>query len=272
METEKETSSPARNALSPLALLGILVSSIGIIGWFRSKLKSPGGKARNRVDDQYNAEHPTKSKSNMPSGTNIADPHNPTAVHPFKHVHQKQKHWYQRWKFYGRAINFLTLVAVVWYACITRGIWLQMIEADRPWLGPTEAGLRITANQEVLNQGQKQIRSNIDLSFRNGGKSPASIEVARSAWHAYATFPKSPEFTPCSLTSSPETKALIPGSQTGFSCVYVGQTEITENLYAFAEIQYRDIRTNKTYYSHFCKRYDPATLGWTLCPFYNDSN
>src|SRR5438094_2899912 len=43
LEPEKETSSRARNSLSPLALLSILASSLVIIGWFRSK--SPINKA-----------------------------------------------------------------------------------------------------------------------------------------------------------------------------------------------------------------------------------
>jgi hypothetical protein len=161
-------------------------------------------------------------------------------------------------------------------AYATRNLADAAIQAERPWVGPFEsetgnAAINIQLNQLVKERGGEAIWNSIDVWVHNGGRSPAYLEAAQVGFHFYKQFPQAPEFN-CPLRSGPHIRSLIPQARTGFSCVQKGAIAPNGDLYAYVNLEYRDIRTDKRYFAHLCERYDPAKKDFDWCPEYNDSN
>lgn len=153
----------------------------------------------------------------------------------------------------------------------------NVVMADRPWLG---ADIRVT-NFDV---GKKPT---VTAVFTNSGKRPAKIDVSAETSGFYTTFPFDPDtrYLPSGVRS---TSILVPGQHTTLianSNVYLKQNELDlasglhpfRTFFAFAKVEYRDLRTNKSYYTHVCifylSAYKTATdSGFRNCQQYNEAD
>jgi hypothetical protein len=56
---------------------------------------------------------------------NVTNPNRAPYPSPPEQSTNKRKRWYLRWKPYFFAVNVFTLLALIWYACITHKIWKE---------------------------------------------------------------------------------------------------------------------------------------------------
>jgi|SRR5579864_4389552 len=196
--SEKEPSSNARSSLSPLGLLGILFSSIAIIGWIRLKVKSPLGQSTNSVGSDNGADDGAyDSVNDSLRRTGITETNRPPSPSQCRYTEKKPKRWYKRWRPYVFILNIFTFVAVVWYACITHSMWKEMKEqtrtaqqqleaTERPWIkiidvqtrgnGPVVPALSFDMSGNDFEH-KLQATLQLNISVRNIGHSVAEVAV-----------------------------------------------------------------------------------------------
>lgn len=147
------------------------------------------------------------------------------------------------------------------------------IENDRPWVG---IALRI----DVPEAGKIPT---IDASMINTGKRPAKITLMELNGGFYTIFPKNP---PYPTMGPPSTDILMPGFPTSNKYKMSPEAWTQRNmdvltagsltLYEYVNVEYLDIRTGKSHYTHACWKYIPGnkTLasGFYSCTEYQDAN
>ena len=183
------------------------------------------------------------------------------------------------WLAFGAASIYAGIAAITYWE-IQRST-NAAIEAERPWIGVIQnavgvEGFRIDMGQPTNDGGKLIIRGGVNLIFRNGGRSPAYIDLAEVGYNIYEHFPSNPESI-CPLRVDPNTKSLIPGAEATIGCVLNGGiidklSAPGQTLYVFGRVEYRDVRTQKSYFMHVCKQFFLKTKGPELCVTYNDAN
>jgi hypothetical protein len=159
----------------------------------------------------------------------------------------------------------------------------NVLAADRPWFGGT-----ITVNDFEVGKTPTAVHS-----FINSGKRPAEVQSVRCASHFYFTFPKNLDYQKVELSSR---GFAVPG--TGFTTTltlfdekadpnFIRDRQPTTALmqgldakkvafFVYAKIEYRDVRSGESHFTHVCVQYTPAThgtkAGFYGCETYNDGN
>lgn len=150
----------------------------------------------------------------------------------------------------------------------------NVIEADRPWMGSYPV-------VSAFKAGEKPVFA---FQFQNSGKRPALAELTAYRASVYEHFPSDPdkEYT---YDTTPSKNVIVPG---GISTATTAASDVItkeqidalalskSTYFAFAKIEYRDIRTGKSYWTHVCIRYMPKMRtetdnGWRNCAEYNDA-
>jgi len=184
------------------------------------------------------------------------------------------------WRGWKGVLEFIVAAAVVGYAIITccqwRDIRRNFTVDQRAWLGVGEVAV------------DTNIREGMPLKFypilMNSGKTPALHVMQRGGWSLVP------------LTDSPTTEAALeleinrhpdflqgviqPGAKRNlWDC---GEKPLTKQqeeglrngsmiLRVFAKITYRDI-FGEEHLTKFCSTFDPHTMQFGPCPFYQDAN
>jgi hypothetical protein len=148
------------------------------------------------------------------------------------------------------------------------------IEADRPWMG-------VSFSVADFDVGKKPI---FRFIFANSGKRPAKVTIAKNRENVYREFPANPDSEYISEGAT-STSIVVPGqnivavtaiatpvSQVLMDALLSGQI----TYFAFAKIEYTDIRTNKLYWTHECFKYLPSVKsdtdnGFRNCSEYNEA-
>jgi len=151
---------------------------------FRAKSKTPGGKSADSVYCPNSTTHTTRDLRNEARlDVSITETSYPSAA--AKHEHSEPKRWYQHWKPWIFLLNIATLVAVAWYACITRNMWKEMqrqtviqrrtgINSERAWVG-----LDVPITLDAIQIQSAKVRINGHYSIKNFGHGPA-LKVVQS--------------------------------------------------------------------------------------------
>jgi len=150
----------------------------------------------------------------------------------------------------------------------------NILEADRPWMGASIS----VANFDV---GKK---TTFTTYFTNSGKRPARVDLTAMRENLYPRFPADPD-REYIFDTTPSTNIVVPGqpvisiqsltdplTQMQMSLLTSGQL----TYFIFGKIEYRDIRTNESYWTHVCLRYMPKMKtdtdnGFRNCAKYNDA-
>jgi len=150
---------------------------------------------------------------------------------------------------------------------------IDMVEADRPWIG---VAMRI--DEPELGKIPR-----VDVSMINSGKRPARITRMQYQGKVFATFPKDP---PYASQGPPSTGILMPNQPSLNTYNVTGEAVNQETmntlsgesptLYLYINIEYTDVRTGKSHYTHACWQHVPKTKGLARgfygCPEYQDAN
>jgi hypothetical protein len=280
LEPEREPSSPARSSPSRWHLLGILVSLFAIIGSFRSKVKAPVGQAAHPINSSDDTKEETdKSEGNKPRGLYSANPDDPATKHVCCHPKKKHKRFYERWKFYALLINLLTLVAVVWYACLTRQLvitsnntFTEARDARQPWVGIDGNTIAIAPQVSFYWSPNPTIKTpvvsvSLKYTIKNFGSSPALYEADEAFAMAYhdGLKPIAEMQNHCQMAeglskSGAQTSGVgemvLPGGtknapiQSPQVILNPGQTQL-ERIWIFVCVAYQDPWNKKTHYSRY---------------------
>jgi hypothetical protein len=193
LEPEKVASSPSRISLWPLALLGILVSYFSL---FR------------RSQKPIKADRPSNTATNQPKGgQNVSEYPIRIAVESFpppetpleERASKKRKKIKREW--YGLAIQLLTLVGVIAYACISHRQLGQMVESNKLTQQALKIGQQsyVTIGRpdgtvaEVVWPKDPKAKAGIIAYFRNSGHLPAKFNWGTwGPWWGLAFLPKEP--------------------------------------------------------------------------------
>ena len=145
------------------------------------------------------------------------------------------------------------------------------IGAERPWIG---TGISV----QNLEAGKQPLYT---MTFFNTGRRPAKITLVRAQAAFYTKFPSEPYYEPVQSVS---TSLVVPGqtvvntwsgkgvlTEAEMNIIKTGETA----LYVYAHVEYTDVGTNDTHWSHACFRYlssfTPNSGGFVNCAEYNES-
>lgn len=184
-------------------------------------------------------------------------------------------------------ISFATLVALVIYACISHGQLGAMQESnrissdtlksvqetDRPWVGIEDFGI------SKFEEGQPMT---ITVVFMNSGKRPAKVIATHIRAHNLKVLPENPTYE----LEATSTVFMVPQGRLKSqitSLVPIGLLNSMqakgETFFIHGSVDYEDVRTNKTYWTHWCVNYMPqvpvvyfAKDAFLNCKTYNDGN
>jgi len=171
LEHEKETSSPTRTALWPLALLGTLG-----LAWVVSKFRTPKQQAITSIPPKTNPHDETDRPDQFRALSLQVPPSPGNTDETCKCCHHKTP-W---WKI---ALDVGTFLGVVVYSIITYHMWREMQsqtsvqqEAQRPWLGIT-SDLEL-AGEPFVSSNRKSVDLvvNIAYTIQNSGHTVALNE------------------------------------------------------------------------------------------------
>jgi hypothetical protein len=172
LEPEKESASPPSNSLWLLAFLGIL----GVASWFPFTISDSINQTFDTVDRDDGTYHGTDDSRDYPTrGIGFAKTNSHHSVVIPK---KKTKRWWKRWKPWVFLLNLATFVALAYYACITRRMWIEMqgqtriqreaaINSERAWVG-SDGPIAI----DVL-ETMPQLKVESHYSIKNFGHGPA---------------------------------------------------------------------------------------------------
>jgi hypothetical protein len=150
----------------------------------------------------------------------------------------------------------------------------NFLEADRPWM----AAFVSVTNFDI---GKKPTFA---ITFANTGKRPARVDLTATRENWYAQFPSRPD-QEYIYDTTPSTSFIVPGqSSASISALPepLSQPEIAAAIaghityFVFGKVEYRDTRTNQSYWTHVCLRYMPnmksdTDNGFRNCAQYNDA-
>jgi hypothetical protein len=153
------------------------------------------------------------------------------------------------------------------------------VEADRPWMAAY-----INVAQFAVDK-----KSSFIFTFANTGKRPAIVELTAARSDKYVNFPSNTDAellkNPYVRGAVPSTSVIVPGqpvvaSSTSPGALTKAEMDLIDSgqvkWYAFAKVEYRDVRTNLHYWTHICIEYMPLFKtdndnGFRNCPEYNDA-
>jgi hypothetical protein len=162
------SSSPYKDSPEPGGILYILFAYLGglfLFSWF-SKTYS----AKESINNTGRGDRDPSTRRLGPSSEcETATPQKPQPPATNRPTGGEQKPWYKKgWKLATLLINFLTLLAVTWYACLAsdqsnsmRQSVESQISGSRAWIVP-----------EAPPQKKPKIEE-ANLEWRNAGKTPA---------------------------------------------------------------------------------------------------
>jgi hypothetical protein len=144
---------------------------------------------------------------------------------------------------------------------------------DRRWIG-------IALQAEALEVGKIP---NVHIFATNAGRRPAKITWMVAAGNLFTEFPEEPSYA--STKGEKSTFILVPNSPVNMDYGITGEplTEQTmwiinartQTLLEYAKVEYTDVRTGKSYFTHACWRYIPAfgtmKSGFYDCAEYNEA-
>jgi hypothetical protein len=208
-------------------------------------------------------------------------------------------------EWYKLVIETLTLLGIVAYAIITVRMWREMIFArhqsqlametskksadqalekakeaneiavagERPWVG-------ILFAIQDFQQGKAP---RFTIQYLNSGRRPAKVISSEAVPNTYTVFPKTPFYkkTPGNIRSA---AVIVPNGVLTHSdpLPFPSDTELAElrkfprkkTYYLYGSIEYEDVVTHATHWTHGCLQYYPEYGGpfgsWVNCPFYNE--
>jgi hypothetical protein len=149
------------------------------------------------------------------------------------------------------------------------------VDGDRPWMG----GYITVSNFAVGSE------PSFTIVFTNSGKRPARLILVANRENGYASFPVDPDHAYI-FEDTPSTSIVVPG-QGSLSPVLFGSPLTKQQMdeldsgksifFAFAKVEYQDIRTGAKYWTHLCMRYIPRMKtdtdnGFRSCTQYNDAD
>jgi hypothetical protein len=150
----------------------------------------------------------------------------------------------------------------------------NVLEADRPWMGAVVS----EANFEL---GKRPVFS---IVFTNTGKRPARVDLTSIRTNWYLQFPTNPD-REYIFDATPSTSVVVPGQ--GVSSVTEWSNPMAQldvetaatgpsTFFIFGKIEYRDLKTNESFWTHVCVRYMPTMKtdtdnGFRNCAQYNDA-
>ncbi len=151
----------------------------------------------------------------------------------------------------------------------------NILGADRPWI----SGWMQVSD---FDAGKKPT---FTWTFTNTGKRPARVTLSANRESLYAGFPPNPD-EQYIFDTTPSTNFVVPGQ--GVLSTTVADTELTQQeidllssqteiqFFAFAKVEYIDVKTNAKYWTHLCFRYIPkfkttGNGGFRNCTEYNDA-
>ncbi|HYW40046.1 MAG TPA: hypothetical protein VE957_18190 [Terriglobales bacterium] len=190
---------------------------------------------------------------------------------------KKTRAWYQDFKTNAFKaarkprffVELIALLGLGLYTCETHRTNNLTEESERPWMGAAGMNVKDFEASKVPAYA---------ITWINSGRSPAKVTFTGSNCKAYAIFPKEPEYT---FDTVPSTSVVVPGqplqsARNGKITDSDSAQLETETFYVYGDIEYFDIRTTKTYWTHVCYRYIPkmskvANNGFLSCPEYNDA-
>ncbi|HVS89021.1 MAG TPA: hypothetical protein VHF01_12480 [Candidatus Acidoferrum sp.] len=144
MAPEREPSSSSQNSPEPPNLLYIVFSALGVL-WLFSKFRAPSQQSVNATGTQDNTNDERSRRQDVsPSPIRVVlESFPPSPAPPDEWEAEKKKK--KRFKWYVFGLNFLTLIAVIGYACINWKMWREMQDqtktarqqlelSERPWI------------------------------------------------------------------------------------------------------------------------------------------
>lgn len=183
----------------------------------------------------------------------------------------------------GGAVDKLNLQAGALNSSVTQATRLakateiankNVVDADRPWIG----GFFVVSNFEVGH------RPTYTFTFINSGKRPARLILTATKENFYLTFPPNPD-KEYVFDTTPSTTVIVPGQNA--MTIDSAKGDMTQQemdflkagggiFFAFAKVEYVDIRTNTPHWTHICMRFFPEFKvgndnGWRNCQEYNDA-
>jgi hypothetical protein len=151
----------------------------------------------------------------------------------------------------------------------------NVLEADRPWMS---AWVQVAD----FEAGKKPVYT---FTFVNTGKRPAKTTLTANRENSYLGFPSDPD-KQYIFDTAPSTNFVVPGQPVISTLTadkeltqqeldfYAAQSRV--EFFAFAKVEYTDVRTNAKYWTHVCLRYLPkfrslGNEGFRNCAEYSDA-
>jgi hypothetical protein len=218
-------------------------------------------------------------------------------------VHQNAKDTgdernYRRASFF---VTSLTLGAIVVYAALVRWQYREMVNTRLQMQGAIDAANRSATAAETANTNavaserpwvgmtfaiqdfEKSKHPRYVIQFTNTGRRPAKVRLARGYSKTYKVFPQHPAYLqePGNISS---TAVIVPNATLTHADTidFPSETELAElrkfprqeTLYIYASIDYEDVFTHASHWTHGCWQYYPEYGGpfgsWVNCPTYNE--
>jgi len=176
LEPERELSSPVQTSLWPVALIGILVSSVALSVWLKSK--APQHKIAKPVapQDHTGNESTGSPKQSAPIANVMPTPPSPDKADKCRYSHSP---W---WKTGAELVGIMAVVA---YTILTYCLWStaqrQLEVTERPWLK-----INFTAEPVTFQDGSMQFSmhaniTNVGHSVATGVVVPIKMFLASNA-------------------------------------------------------------------------------------------
>jgi hypothetical protein len=295
LEPEKESASPSRNSLRPLALLGILV----VASWFRSKSKGPiqhSVNANSTENDARDNRNTRQEKSTIP--LRVVVEALPPAQPPEQEREAREKR--KEWCAWGNlVIQGLVLAAVIAYACITHRQWKEMqeqtriqrntgINTERAWVG-----LDVPITLDRIETQSTSVAIKGHYSIKNFGHGPAfkvmqsgnfiqqtNLEMEKREADFYCD--SSVKFATGTVPVGGEMKqpppfgyTLFPSQGKDYPIEYQGGTDTLRFLQFVGCVAYTD-QFKTVHWTRFCMERRPGDTSKVpkldFCALYNDTD
>jgi len=144
---------------------------------------------------------------------------------------------------------------------------------QRPWIGIVFA----------IQDFEKGKRPKFVVQFENTGRRPAKVSIAEAASKTYKVFPKHPVYQR-ERGNIISTDIIVPNAKLTHTDTidFPSDTELAElrqfprqkTLYIYANIEYEDVVTHVSHWTHGCWQYYPEYGGpfgsWVNCALYNE--
>lgn len=142
--------------------------------------------------------------------------------------------------------------------------------ADRAWIG-----IAFVPPDDIERP------SRIVINATNSGRGAAVINNFSSEEAGFARFPEAPTYKPTDIPNSKASRFLVvPGMSepSYFQGIVVNpqQMDVLKSgkitLYLYSKVEYTDLRTNTSHFTHGCMYYVPVVKAFRNCPEYNSAD